>query len=59
MYDDESVLIKYNSLLFSAEQKRIQGNIYFFFDVLKYLYLMHFIGNQDVDYCGRLSQVAR
>ena len=51
MYDDEIVLIKYNPLFFSEEQKRYESNIYFIFDVLKYLYTMHFISNQDVVYC--------
>ena len=51
MYDDEIVLIKYNPLFFSEMFKRDEGNIYFIFDVLKHLHIMHFISNQDVDYC--------
>ena len=50
MDDNKDVLIEYNSLFFSEGRKGSLGNIYFIFDDLKYLFLMHFISNQDVDY---------
>ena len=51
MHDDQIVLIKYNPLFFSEEEKKMPGNIYFIADCKKCLYLMHFITNQDDDYC--------
>ena len=51
MYDDENVFIKCNRLFFSEERmKGSEGNIYFIFDDLTYLYLIHFNSNKD-EYC--------
>ena len=38
MYDDQSVLIKYNCLLLAEELQKRLGNVYFIFEILKYLY---------------------
>ena len=38
MYDDQSVLIKYNCLLLAEGRRKLIGNVYFIFDDLKYLY---------------------
>ena len=51
MHDDEIVLIKYNPLFFSEMDKALEGNIYFIFEALNYLYSMYFISKKDVDYC--------
>ena len=53
------MLIKYNFLFFSEKELKFsQGNVYFVFGDLEYLYLMHYNSNKD-EYCRLLSLGAR
>ena len=55
---DKNVLIKYNSFFFSERRKIFLGNIYFTFDNLKYLYLIHFNSNKGVGlYLAQVSSL--